>query len=100
MSPRYTVSTKIPALGSKVALGARPWLLTVLVTLCQCVSFSQLSVSRSPKPWWPITRSVSDSGPSWWVVGVGVQTFCDYLNLSLSYLQMWMRLLKRRSKIS
>ncbi|PNI95036.1 RPS16 isoform 3 [Pan troglodytes] len=35
-----------------------------------CVSFSQLSVSPSPKPWWPITRN------------------------------MWMRLPRRRSKTS
>ena len=41
--------------------GSHPWVLIKLMCLLS-VSSSQPSASPSPKPWWPITRNVSEGG--------------------------------------
>lgn len=61
-------------LGTWVEGGSYPWVFLKLMYLfCVCVSFSQQSASPSPKPWWPITRNVSEGGsfPSGWGGGAG-----------------------------
>lgn len=50
-------------LGTWVEGGSYPWVsLKLMYLFCVCVSFSQQSASPSPKPWWPITRNVSEGG--------------------------------------
>ena len=41
--------------------GSHPWVFIKLMYFLS-VSSSQPSASPSPKPWWPITRNVSEGG--------------------------------------